>query len=374
MESIQALASTCRVAAAHDSVLNTECCYTFYTPYNNSSNAGSGAAGNTGDDNGGIVVSLHSFMGTVPELAMLGLEEETETITSSGPKEGIFVRIVKERVVKEKDAAMDEEEADATTTAAAATTAAPTKLGIGVDGGFLSDDDKYETISKHSVVVLRVNDGNDSDGTLVTVTELPYTEETKASFPTQVSASVDSILNHVGMTVQQDVKVWQLDTDEGTVASQHAASLPFVDNGVVIDSNPTTWKCAASGATDNIWLNLSDGYVGGGRQNWDGSGGSNGALDHYVATGRLYPLVVKLGTITADLSTADCYSYAAEEDGPVQIPNLAALLERRGIYVAGMYVTVTFRYVMLLCLIHCCFCCVVVVVAYDLVLVYNSAA
>jgi ubiquitin carboxyl-terminal hydrolase 5/13 len=61
-------------------------------------------------------------------------------------------------------------------------------------------------------------------------------------------------------------------------------------------------------------------------------------LDHYEETGKKYPLVVKLGTITADLDTADCYSYAAEEDGRVRIPNLAELLEKRGIKVAAMYV------------------------------------
>jgi ubiquitin carboxyl-terminal hydrolase 5/13 len=59
-------------------------------------------------------------------------------------------------------------------------------------------------------------------------------------------------------------------------------------------------------------------------------------LDHYNETGQLYPLVVKLGTITADINTADCYSYAPDEDGPVQIPNLIELLEKRGIKVAAM--------------------------------------
>ena len=53
----------------------------------------------------------------------------------------------------------------------------------------------------------------------------------------------------------------------------------------------------------------------------------------YEETGRKYPLVVKLGTISSTnlVSTADCYSYAADEDGPVQIPNLAQLLQQRGI-------------------------------------------
>ena len=48
----------------------------------------------------------------------------------------------------------------------------------------------------------------------------------------------------------------------------------------------------------NLWLNLSTGHIGSGRRNWDGSGGTNGALNHFEATGSKYPLVVKLGTIT----------------------------------------------------------------------------
>ena len=89
-----------------------------------------------------------------------------------------------------------------------------------------------------------------------------------------------------------------------------------------------------------MWLNLSTGFIGGGRKNWDGSGGSNGALDYYQETGERYPLVVKLGTITEDIDTADCYSYDKTEDGPVKVPTLAALLQKRGINVAGMQKTV----------------------------------
>lgn len=60
--------------------------------------------------------------------------------------------------------------------------------------------------------------------------------------------------------------------------------------------------------TENLWLNLSTGFVGSGRQNWDGSGGNGAALRHYEATGRKYPLCVKLGTITPH--GADVFSYA----------------------------------------------------------------
>ena len=49
-----------------------------------------------------------------------------------------------------------------------------------------------------------------------------------------------------------------------------------------------------------------------------------------------YDVFVKLGTITEDVESADCYSYAKDEDGPVKIPNLAELLKKRGIMVARM--------------------------------------
>ena len=31
--------------------------------------------------------------------------------------------------------------------------------------------------------------------------------------------------------------------------------------------------------TENLWLNLSDGYIGSGRRNWDGSGGTGAAFE-----------------------------------------------------------------------------------------------
>ena len=284
MDHVQALADTCRVAMPHDAVLNSECAYTFHSPFTTT---------------GGIVVNLNTFIGTIDALA----------------GSGIFVRIVKKRVTKELDEA-------------AAAKEQPTKLGVGVEGGFALEDNNYEIVSTYSIVVL------EKDGSIVT--ELPYDETTKPSFPDLVVKSANSVIHHSGMAVQQDLKVWELDEQPKPV-SKYCESLPFVDNGVTISSNPSNWKCEKSGDTDNLWLNLSDGFIGGGRKNWDGSGGSNGALDHFVETGEKYPLVVKLGTITADISTADCYSYAKDEDGPVQIPNLADLLEKRGIHVSAMY-------------------------------------
>lgn len=53
-------------------------------------------------------------------------------------------------------------------------------------------------------------------------------------------------------------------------------------------------------------------------QNWDGSGGNGAAVRHYEATGKKYPLAVKLGTITPH--SADVFSYA--EDDMVTDPKL----------------------------------------------------
>ncbi|KAL3908136.1 MAG: hypothetical protein SGILL_008598, partial [Bacillariaceae sp.] len=326
---INKLASSCTPAKASDAVLNSECAFTFHSPY-------------TSDK--GIVVNCSNYVGTVEGLAMKDVVVSDGNNSSSS--EALFVRIVKKRV--EKSAAVDIDDDAMDTTVAVTSTvtttseekavvSAPTKLGIGVEGGFATEDDKYETIATYSVVVLKAGS---PPTTVNVVCELPYNDETKSTFSESVVTLVDSIILHAGITTQQDVKAWALDTDETVIISKYAHDLPFVDNAVMIDPNPTSWKCEKSGATENLWLNLSDGFIGGGRKNWDGSGGSNGALDHYEETGCKYPLTVKLGTITSDLNSADCYSYAKDEDCPVRVPNLAELLEKRGIKVANMQKTV----------------------------------
>ena len=306
MNAILALSSKCRPAAPSNAVLNSECCYTFHSPFTSEK---------------GIVVNLETYIGSVEELAFCD--------SNNSNQEGLFVRIVKQRVPKANS--NDNMETDQAA-------APPTKLGVGVEGGFAGEDDKWEIITKYSLVVLKPN-GSGVPPTVVT--EMPYEEATKeTTFKPEIVKLVDSVILHAGMTTQQDVKAWQLDTDEETKVSKYYKDLPFVDNGVMISPNPKDWKCQKSGDTKYLWLNLSDGFIVGGRRNWDGSGGSNGALDHYNETGQQYPLVVKLGTITADLDSADCFSYAKDEDGPVKIPNLGELLEKRGIKVANMQKTV----------------------------------
>lgn len=79
----------------------------------------------------------------------------------------------------------------------------------------------------------------------------------------------------------------------------------------------------------------------------DGSGGNGSALRHYEATGRKYPLVVKLGTITP--AGADVYSYAPDEDDMVLDPKLSEHLAHWGINMMQVGVVMVLWCGMLLC-------------------------
>jgi len=120
--------------------------------------------------------------------------------------------------------------------------------------------------------------------------------------------------------------------EEDIVVSKHADNLPWVKNGKKISPDASTWACEESGLKENLWLNLSDGYIGSGRKQYGGEDGTGAALTHFEKTGRLYPLAVKLGTITP--TGADIYSYA--EDRMVKDPNLAEHLARWGIDIMKM--------------------------------------
>jgi len=302
MEAIDILSHRCRVATPSDTVLHSECAFTFYNPFSTDQ---------------GILVNMNTFMGTIPELIFAGNPPQDRDI---------FLRIVKTSVErKDVDSNKDGEDS-------ASNDKQPTKLAIGVEGGFSTDNDKYEIITKHSIVVM-------ANMSKEIVFEMFFNDDAKKILPETVVKSADSIIHHVGLAIQQDLIAWQ--DDEEIPISKYHKDLPFVNNSVQISPDPKSWKCEKTGDTENLWLNLSDGSIGGGRKNWDGSGGSNGALDHFQETGEKYPLVVKLGTITTDGSVihADCYSYAKDEDGPVKIPNLGELLRSRGIEVVGLQKT-----------------------------------
>ena len=351
---------TCRIATPNDTVYSQECVYTFHTPFTNPK---------------GILVNCKTFIGSIESMAMIQ-HSNHQNNNDDENNLAIFVRIVKDYVTKEiSTTTMNENDTT--------DPMIPTKLGIGVEGGFQTEEDQYETTTRYAIVVVEQPPTGHKRRW-----EFPYTIDESIShsppIPFLVQQSVNSIIHHVGAAIQNDVQAWSADQDAIPI-SKYCDTIPYIDNGITIDPHPSSWKCQSSNnsqndnkgdAETNVWLNLSDGYMGGGRKHWDvrfcvcvvvvdclhglkirfcyfsyistslflshthtqGSGGTNGALDHYNETGRQYPLVVKLGTITSDITTADCYSYAPDEDGPVKITNLLELLQKRGIHVATMYV------------------------------------
>ena len=64
-----------------------------------------------------------------------------------------------------------------------------------------------------------------------------------------------------------------------------ARELVQLDTGKKVSPDPKTWIDEETGEqSDNLWLNLSDGYVGGGRRQMNANGewtGSGSALKHF---------------------------------------------------------------------------------------------
>ena len=215
---IDRLAPLCRIATVHDTVSNSECAYSFHSPYNSK----------------GILVNLQTFVATAEEFAFQrSVEQQEEFTRNQSVEDGLFVRIEKKRVAIEADAFNNN-------------TASPvnqfvTRLGIGIEGGFQSDEQKFETISTYHIVLLR----NKQDGTVISLKEYPHIVHDSLSDPSSlpifIRQSADSVILHTGTAVQQDLSAWELNQEPKPI-SKYAENLPFVFNGVTISPNPKDWK------------------------------------------------------------------------------------------------------------------------------------
>lgn len=68
---------------------------------------------------------------------------------------------------------------------------------------------------------------------------------------------------HDSASKQDQVQVWE----EQRAVSKYALELQQeLTNGKTIPSNPSDWRCAETGVKENLWLNLSTGVIGSGRQ------------------------------------------------------------------------------------------------------------
>ena len=204
----------------------------------------------------------------------------------------------------------------------------PEKLAIGVEGGFQVDEKEYEL--EKAYWVERGGDRSDRNESESESQERIDIDDIEPG--TNLRAAVEAIKGHDGARTSQTVTaVWE----EARQVSVYALDMvQEPSNGKRISPDPKQWRCDETGGDGggSLWLNLHDGFVGGGRPQWDGSGGNGAAMRHYEEMrkqGKEYPLVVKLGTMTP--AGADVYSYAADEDDMVLDPELGKHLAHWGI-------------------------------------------
>lgn len=252
---LRAELSKIHIPLAHEKVFNDECVVSFDSPFS---------------DNG-IYVNLQTFYSYghdyyLQEYARASIASSS---TTSSPCK-LFLHLKWKKIPLENLTEENEKN--------------PQILGIGIEGGFHTSP-RYE-IEKINTLVVITAEHNEP-------IEISLEEEKLPEFIRNVCYG---ILEHQGMKENMQVDTWQADQD--LIESKYAANLPQLDNGKKISNDPSSWRCEMSGETNNLWLNLSTGYIGGGRKQWDGTGGSGAALKHYEDTGRFYPLCVKLGELS----------------------------------------------------------------------------
>ena len=268
MADFSALASyNFKVPQGGDKVYKDECMYCFDSPYSE----------------GGLYVCLSTLFGVSTRFLKHHVLKTSNTI---------FLHLKKmEKVVDKSQEGSPPEKK-------------PTKLAIGVEGGFDLEKNKVEYEDVNSIVI------TDSSGNITQKHLLP-----EPNLPLNAQLCIAAVLTHQGATLQNEVSAWE---DKRKV-SKHALNLQQLNNGVKVP--PKGWKCAMCDLTENLWLNLTDGTILCGRRYFDGTGGNNHAVEYYNQTG--YPLAVKLGTISAE--GGDVYSY--DEDDMVEDPLLTQHLQ-----------------------------------------------
>ncbi|KLO19657.1 ubiquitinyl hydrolase [Schizopora paradoxa] len=166
------------------------------------------------------------------------------------------------------------------------------------------EEDKYE----HETIV-KCWSCNASEGTKLTnVTDAKVKELT------------DGVMQSMSSGRQAEVKAWE----EEIIACEHTVMLQQENKFAIQPSGLA--NCQKCDLKENLWLCLTCGSLGCGRQQFGGLGGNGHGLQHYEET--RHPVSVKLGTITSE-GTADIYCYQCN-DARVD-PELAAHLANFGI-------------------------------------------
>eukprot|EP00697_Spironema_sp_BW2_P016859 gnl/Spiro4/8347_TR4386_c0_g1_i1.p1 gnl/Spiro4/8347_TR4386_c0_g1~~gnl/Spiro4/8347_TR4386_c0_g1_i1.p1 ORF type:complete len:768 (-),score=186.71 gnl/Spiro4/8347_TR4386_c0_g1_i1:55-2358(-) len=138
----------------------------------------------------------------------------------------------------------------------------------------------------------------------------------------QTNLAVLSVMEATSQSQADQVKAWE---DEVKPCSHTSGDLPPITTPLPQLAGKALDRCTACELTDNLWLCLTCGALGCGRQQMGGLPGHGHALAHYTAT--RHPVSVKLGSITPD--SADLHCYACDKE--VVMAKLGEALARFGI-------------------------------------------
>ncbi|EIW65364.1 ubiquitinyl hydrolase [Trametes versicolor FP-101664 SS1] len=143
-----------------------------------------------------------------------------------------------------------------------------------------------------------------------------------ASHDPHVKSLIDGVMTSLSSARQSEVKAWE----EEITACEHTLMLQQHATGHIAASGLA--HCQKCDLKENLWLCLTCGSLGCGRQQFGGIGGNGHGLQHYEET--RHPVSVKLGTITPE-GGADIYCYICN-DSKVD-PDLSRHLATFGINV-----------------------------------------
>ncbi|THU93425.1 ubiquitinyl hydrolase [Dendrothele bispora CBS 962.96] len=143
-----------------------------------------------------------------------------------------------------------------------------------------------------------------------------------ASNDPKAKSLIDGIMQSLSSARQSEVKAWEEDIlpCEHTLTLEQFATGPIAASGLA--------HCNACNLKENLWLCLTCGSLGCGRQQFGGVDGNSHGLEHFKETS--HPVSVKLGTITPE-GGADIYCYSCD-DAKLD-PELASHLATFGINV-----------------------------------------
>lgn len=122
--------------------------------------------------------------------------------------------------------------------------------------------------------------------------------------PANVQELIKNILKSNSSARDDEIKAWEHEV----LPCEHSIDVQQYDNNLVDLS-----KCQHCELKENLWICLHCGTIGCGREQFGSTlKGNSHALKHYEITG--HPVSIKLGSLSADDDSYDCYCYKCQDE------------------------------------------------------------